>query len=623
MGFPGVWNDMNNIQFTWRWYRVATNSTTCTTGTSLATTRDYVPSSGDIGSWICVTVFASDSTGVNTTSNVITLYTQAPVIGLNPAQTTPSSVAQFKTVANGGLPPFTTMVWLTAYGWPDNSPPSAAIAYPASATSPNTYPNQTSLQGIHRVANGTGTYEDPVTIAVGISPVSSSNALLPRGTEIYVPSYQKYFIIEDSCGRCGRDMFGRDRENIVDPLSTGGSLGVGTSSNGGPGMFHLDPWIDGHFGDWPDAIACEEALTDRDANGIPIMQEVIINPTPDMPVNLAPIFDNATSSCNGHFAADGVTVTGGVDIERTATVSPYVLLDPPAGVTVPAQGLCLTNPGNSRTIHTKLTIEACDGSASQMFSKVGEFLLINNLCVSYGDVQGNPSSAQDSYWLERCNMNNLQHIQQYPDGTVTNMATHDGKTVVRDDSNHWAFAQRPVNNAQLPLSLSVTSLKQGAELEISGYGLNTPEVDLYLVNADESVKIFLETLAADYLGVFSTKVTIPADLPSGQYRIFAQGNRDIVPDTDPGADGLSTAITLTSQLPVGMGSVTLDNFKFQNRVIAMIGYSSVLTVGATGPGADTGGQTLTTSSWQPYVGTALAGLLLVGGFALYRRRQAA
>jgi hypothetical protein len=44
---------------------------------------------------------------------------------------------------------------VTLYGWPDNSPPGNAIAYPADEGYPT----------IHNVASGTGTYADPITYA--------------------------------------------------------------------------------------------------------------------------------------------------------------------------------------------------------------------------------------------------------------------------------------------------------------------------------------------------------------------------------------------------------------------------------------------------------------------------
>jgi hypothetical protein len=49
----------------------------------------------------------------------------------------------------------TTNFLVTLYGWPDNSPPGNAIAYPADGGYPT----------IHNAAGGTGTYANPVTFA--------------------------------------------------------------------------------------------------------------------------------------------------------------------------------------------------------------------------------------------------------------------------------------------------------------------------------------------------------------------------------------------------------------------------------------------------------------------------
>lgn len=68
----------------------------------------------------------------------------------------------------------THQAFVTFYGWYDNTPPSAAIAYPV----------------IHQTAGGTGTWSDPITYA-------SDTSETPAGTKIYVPRVQKYFIMED------------------------------------------------------------------------------------------------------------------------------------------------------------------------------------------------------------------------------------------------------------------------------------------------------------------------------------------------------------------------------------------------------------------------------------------
>ncbi|WP_147294383.1 hypothetical protein [Arthrobacter sp. RT-1] len=77
-------------------------------------------------------------------------------------------------------------VYITAYTWFDNTPPgSPIISHPV----------------LHKTAGGTGTYEDPVTIAVGHSKETGKDVLdYPPGTRIYLPNVRRYFIVEDTCG---------------------------------------------------------------------------------------------------------------------------------------------------------------------------------------------------------------------------------------------------------------------------------------------------------------------------------------------------------------------------------------------------------------------------------------
>lgn len=75
---------------------------------------------------------------------------------------------------------------LTFYGYPNNDPPGDAIAYPK----------------IHQVAGGTGTYDDPVTVAI-LTERNGGN--WTPGTRMYVPSLKKYLIVENECTSCVPD----------------------------------------------------------------------------------------------------------------------------------------------------------------------------------------------------------------------------------------------------------------------------------------------------------------------------------------------------------------------------------------------------------------------------------
>ena len=77
-------------------------------------------------------------------------------------------------------------VFVTAYSWHDNTPPgSPTISHPV----------------LHSTAGGTGTYDDPVTVAVGHSRETGTSVLdIPAGTRIYLPAVRRYFMVEDTCG---------------------------------------------------------------------------------------------------------------------------------------------------------------------------------------------------------------------------------------------------------------------------------------------------------------------------------------------------------------------------------------------------------------------------------------
>ncbi len=74
-------------------------------------------------------------------------------------------------------------VFMTNYGFPDNSPPSAIIMG----------------GGPHKIATeGAGTYADPITVA-------TDNSELAAGTLVYNPITQKYYVVEDECVECDAD----------------------------------------------------------------------------------------------------------------------------------------------------------------------------------------------------------------------------------------------------------------------------------------------------------------------------------------------------------------------------------------------------------------------------------
>jgi hypothetical protein len=143
---------------------------------------------------------------------------------------------------------------VTFYGWPDNTPPGAAIAHPV----------------IHATAGGVGSYCDPTTFAT--EPTKAENALIPYGTRIYVPLVDKYFIREDDCTPSGPH--------------------VGSGNNGCYRVW-TDLWIGGTKTTKTAAVVdCENALTPS------AKQTIVLHPGANEKVNwLGPIY-SAKDGCN-------------------------------------------------------------------------------------------------------------------------------------------------------------------------------------------------------------------------------------------------------------------------------------------------------------------------------------
>lgn len=131
------------------------------------------------------------------------------------------------------------MVFLTGYSYWDNTPAgSAIIGRPV----------------IHETAGGIGTYQDPITLAVGwrIYFTRQFEDIEP-GTRFYIPRLRKYAIVEDLCGDGPKPQNG--------PCHTGWK-----------GHTWLDIYVDGRTMDPETANRCMVRLT-----GI---QAVVINPRP-------------------------------------------------------------------------------------------------------------------------------------------------------------------------------------------------------------------------------------------------------------------------------------------------------------------------------------------------------
>ncbi len=149
--------------------------------------------------------------------------------------------------------------YTTSYSYWDNTPVgSAAIAYPV----------------LHQTAGGTGTYTDPITIAVGYSIINGQNILdYPVGTKFYIPNVRRYFIVEDLCGDSATPQNG--------PCHTGYPAGTST---------WVDMWIDGQSGTATAVHACAAFLTDTNGTAHLLIQ----NPASNYVVVSGAIFQNGT-----------------------------------------------------------------------------------------------------------------------------------------------------------------------------------------------------------------------------------------------------------------------------------------------------------------------------------------
>jgi hypothetical protein len=166
-------------------------------------------------------------------------------------------------------------VYITLYGWPDNSPPGNAIAYPQNGGYPT----------IHNVATAGQTYSSPGTFATaakGSGTPLGNNGEMPIGQKIYIPHFQKYFILEDECSGSGPDP---------------GNCEYDWKANK---IYHVDLWLGGN----PPANAndvdnCEYALTIGSISGSKLSGggQVILNPPSNETVNTTPLYNSSTNTC--------------------------------------------------------------------------------------------------------------------------------------------------------------------------------------------------------------------------------------------------------------------------------------------------------------------------------------
>jgi hypothetical protein len=159
---------------------------------------------------------ASSASGASTVSGASAARASA---------TKPKPRTSTKPTATGRV----VRAYVTAYTWYDNDPPGGAIANPV----------------LHRTAGGTGTYANPITLAV------AGGAFRP-GVRMYIADLRRYFIVEDTCASCGQ-------------------LPV-----------WIDMWLDGRSGTAASTQACAERLTRY--------YSVIVGAGPGLPVSAGSLY---------------------------------------------------------------------------------------------------------------------------------------------------------------------------------------------------------------------------------------------------------------------------------------------------------------------------------------------
>lgn len=163
------------------------------------------------------------ATGTATSTKPLTALVPAPI-----TTATTTLALQASKPALPSVPNETRFkAYITGYGWPDNTPPGAAISHGV----------------IHASAGGVGTYNDPITLAVGHSIINNQDILdYPPGTKFYIPNLRRYFIVEDTCG-------------------DGSAPQNGPCHIGYQGNPWLDVWVGGKGVADSTVYACQSALT--------------------------------------------------------------------------------------------------------------------------------------------------------------------------------------------------------------------------------------------------------------------------------------------------------------------------------------------------------------------------
>ncbi|MBP2327886.1 hypothetical protein JOF56_008271 [Kibdelosporangium banguiense] len=351
-------------------------------------------------------------------------------------------------------------MFLTFYGWWDNTPPGGDIAYPQ----------------IHNTAGGKGTYADPITFA-------TSTSELRAGTKVWVPRVRKYFIMEDSCQECGEDWNGE-------------------GPNGGPGLRHIDLWLGGKGGDPMAAIDCEDALTHYNPDSTPVMESVVVDPPSDEPYDPTPIFNTGTGECYG--GAQPNTTFGSYRNVST--------------------GQCMENPGNSSSPGTQMKLAACSGAAAQQFKFHGAFFEINKLCLGMSGskiVLQTCTAGPNQQWSVNPSLT-ISDIQtgkkcfRAASGAVT-AASCSGT------ASQWQFTPAGTNDFSVAVNPASGSITGGGAVTATVATTGSGEISLDSSNVPPGAVVTFTPATVTAGGSSTFRVATTADAPAGTYPITITG----------------------------------------------------------------------------------------------------
>lgn len=267
------------------------SGTISTTG-STYTSQPKTLASGTYRYWPCVLVGTTwYNVGAEKTFTVGTATpTPTPSPSVTPSPTVTPTPSATPTPSPSTSPTSRSInAYVTGYSYYDNTPPgSATISNPV----------------IHQTAGGTGTFADPITVAVGHSLATGSDVLdWPAGTKFYMPYLQRYFIVEDTCGD--------------GPTPQNGPCHTGYTQEAAGTTTWLDIWVGGQVAGQTASDSCMGKITGA--------HNVLVNPASNYLVTSGEVASGTggCSSLYGETAQTGTsTPTPTVTPSPTTTASP-------------------------------------------------------------------------------------------------------------------------------------------------------------------------------------------------------------------------------------------------------------------------------------------------------------